>query len=66
MDVDDIVVGVIQADLAFELVVERKGVKKYRIRRDIWMLKRTLLASQLKKHIQTTLQVYHVYHPLLQ
>lgn len=45
MGVDDVVVGVIRADLAFELVVKREGVKKYRVRRDIRMLTRTSLAS---------------------
>jgi hypothetical protein len=45
VDVDDIVVGVVRADLAFELVVEREGLKKYRVRRDIRRLKRTSLAS---------------------
>ena len=45
MDVDDVVVGVVRADLVFELVVEREGVKKYRVRQDIQMLKRTLSAS---------------------
>ena len=45
MDVDDIVIGVVQEDLGFEPVVEREGVKKYRVRRDIRRLKRTSLAS---------------------
>jgi hypothetical protein len=45
VNVDDIVVGVARADLVFELVVEREGVKKCRVRRDIQMLKRTLSAS---------------------
>ena len=27
-DVDDVVVGVVRADLGFELVVEREGLKK--------------------------------------
>jgi hypothetical protein len=45
VDVDDVVVGVVRADLVFELVVEREGVKKYRVRREIQMLKRTLSAS---------------------
>jgi len=35
VDVDDVVVGVVREDLGFELVVEREGVKKYRVRRDI-------------------------------
>jgi hypothetical protein len=33
------------ADLAFELVVEREGSKKYRVRQDIRRLVRTSLAS---------------------
>jgi hypothetical protein len=45
VDVDDVVVGVVRADLVFELVVEREGLKKYRVRWDIQRLKRTLLAS---------------------
>ena len=45
MGVDNVVVGVIPADLAFELVVKPEGVKKYRVRRDIRMLKRISLAS---------------------
>jgi hypothetical protein len=45
VDVDDVVVGVVQADIVFELVVEWEGVKKYWVRRDIQMLKRTLSAS---------------------
>jgi hypothetical protein len=28
--VDDVVVGVVRADLEFELVIEREGLKKYR------------------------------------
>ena len=45
MDVDNVVIGVVWEDLGFELVVEREGVKKYRVRQDIWRLKRTSLAS---------------------
>ena len=45
MDVDDVVIGVVWEDLGFELVVEREGVKKYRVRQDIRRLKRTSLAS---------------------
>jgi len=43
--VDDVVVRVIRADLAFELVVKPERVKKYWVRRDIRMLKRISLAS---------------------
>jgi hypothetical protein len=45
VNVDDVVVGVVRADLAFELVVEWEELKKYRVRRDIRRLKRPLLAS---------------------
>jgi len=47
VDVDDVIVEVVRADLGFDLVVEREGVKKYRVRRDIRRLKRTLLVSQM-------------------
>jgi hypothetical protein len=45
VDGDDTVVGVVRGDLAFELVVERERLKKYRVRWDIRRLKRTSLAS---------------------
>ena len=45
MDLDNVVVGVVRKDLWFELVVEREGVKKYRIRWDIRRLKKTSLVS---------------------
>ena len=47
MDVDNIVVGVVWADLGFELVVKWKGLKTYQY---IQRLKRTSLASQMIKN----------------
>jgi hypothetical protein len=37
VDVDDVVLGVVRADLGFELVVEREEVKKYWVR---WVIRR--------------------------
>jgi hypothetical protein len=44
VDMDVVVVGVVRADVTF-VVVDREGLKKYQVRRDIRRLQRTLLAS---------------------
>ena len=44
MDLGNVIVGVVQMDLGFELVVKQEGVKRYQVRRDIQRLTRTLLA----------------------
>ena len=51
---DDVVVRVIRADLAFELVDAKKNIIS------------KLNNKQLKKNIPTTIQLYRVYHSLLQ
>ena len=65
MDLGDVVVGVVRTDLGFELVVEQEGVKRYQgSEADKNIVSK--LNDNFKKHIPTTLQVYHVYYSSLQ